>query len=340
MCGIYGFYRLNADNHKRLDFERVVNSFEETMLRGKDATGFYSPSTGTVKDGVEASKFCEEHKKVIKKAIEDGIMVAHCRASTTGFRNKYAGPAINHNNHPHEGKRFVLVHNGIYKHLPPLKKYKYKGECDSELALSYVETFGVTEAIKMMSRSDSYSLVIFDKDTKDMYFYRESNPLIWCIDRDTETLMFASTAGILDESVDKESLWGLSSPKCSPFQHTHENALYRVNTGVIEQLEEIKPRETDFELNKLPKEIKDQMELDEFIIKPSEVYQRRHYTAVDKVIRNTPSQNYRKPLVFTLISKHGVSFSAPFCASRVFTMGGSEDPNTFPFGERGFNGGD
>lgn len=251
MCGIVGFYRINRKATSPA-IEDVVSAFEECSDRGKQATGFFSPTTGVIKDDDIASKFCEDHRDELEVAVSDSLLLGHCRAATTGFRGYYATPSKNENNHPHEGKRYILVHNGCFSELPIVKGYKYAGECDSELALSYIETFGLKRGLEMMYQYDTYSLVIFDKESGHMHFYRRSNPLVFALSPDG-MLLFGSTSQIVVNLCKEIKTFGFQT--CNIFQcfNTTEEMLYTVarDKGLIERVE-IKPRQHNTRWSEFP----------------------------------------------------------------------------------------
>ena len=60
MCGIFGWIKPTATTETNLN---LVNIFREGLLqsqeRGEDATGFYTPGTGVVKDAINADEFVE-----------------------------------------------------------------------------------------------------------------------------------------------------------------------------------------------------------------------------------------------------------------------------------------
>lgn len=232
MCGIVGYVKMEPRNRKEIHFENLDFAFGETMSRGRQATGFYTPITGVVKDGISADEFFKKHPDEIKAALKSPVFIGHCRAATTGFRSGDSTSSNNNNNHPHEGERFVLVHNGHYNSLFELKDYNYKGNCDSELALAYIETFGPIRGIQLMPKTDNFSLVFYDKKEKRVYFYRESNPLVYAINRETGHLLFGSTSHIIMELVDTKKLFGLRfATSLTPCYATDEHELYSFKPG-------------------------------------------------------------------------------------------------------------
>jgi len=319
MCGIVGFVKLDPENKKNLCLDNVKEAFRETSNRGKQATGFYSPTTGTIKTADDADKFVDRKEKELKEAIKSGVLLGHCRIATGGFDKHESPPSIMENNHPHEGKRYVLVHNGHFSHLPKLKKYKYKGNCDSELALSYIETWGIEKGIKLMAKSDGYSLVVYDKEDKIVYFYRESNPLVYSYDIETSCLVFGSTTDIVMEFANPMKQFGLDIPTLLAPHQTNNNYLMSVKIGEgYKHLGEIKPRTTDTELHSLPEEIKSKMDLDGFfVVKTWEVEQDRVPRHRNYAAYGASGMDYARPtsrgalMVFTVIKNGLLKFSGP-----------------------------
>jgi asparagine synthetase B (glutamine-hydrolysing) len=232
MCGIVGFVKLNTRQKKTVTFENMGFAFDETMSRGKEATGFFTPYTGVVKDGIDATDFVKKFDKEITTGLNAPVFIGHCRAATSGFKDGHSPASNNNNNHPHEGKRFVLVHNGHFGGLFPVRNYPYNGNCDSELALSYIEVFGIERGIALMPKTDNFSLVIYDKVEHKTYFYRESNPLIYGYDFTTGNLLFGSTSHIVLGLVDNVKIFGMTfADKLSPLYSTEEGFLYTVEAG-------------------------------------------------------------------------------------------------------------
>jgi len=232
MCGIVGFIKLNTRQKKTISFENMDFAFSETMSRGKEATGFFTPTTGVVKDGIDASDFVKKFDKEIRAGLNSPVFIGHCRIATSGFKGGLSSASNNDNNHPHEGKRFILVHNGHFSGLFPIRNYPYNGNCDSELALAYIETFGVERGIALMPKTDNFSLVIYDKVEHKTYFYRESNPLIMGYDFNTGNLLFGSTSHIVLAMVDNVKIFGLTfGDKLSPLYSTDEGLLYTIESG-------------------------------------------------------------------------------------------------------------
>jgi asparagine synthetase B (glutamine-hydrolysing) len=268
MCGLVGFIRLNENNKQSLDVEYVKKGFREAQKRGMQATGMYSPSTGVVKVSGDTAEFFREKDKEFLKALNGRFMLGHCRAATSGLYEGDAGASNLANNHPHESEHWVLIHNGHFDDLPLVKGYKYRGHCDSEIALSYIETFGPELGCSLLCNLDGFSLVFANKDNGDVYFYRnDKNPLIVSWDCVSETLFFGSTEDTVQEMVDWVDVNGLTLYAGTMPNSTVSARLYKCVTSTTKSkitFQEIKCRETNHSLRNLPKETKDMLEIENF----------------------------------------------------------------------------
>jgi asparagine synthetase B (glutamine-hydrolysing) len=241
MCGIVGFVRLdrggNKSNHSFLDIQA---GFSEASKRGIGAAGFYSPETGVVKDGSHPDNFIKKYRKDVLSALGSNMLIGHARAASKDPRSE-SPYSINGNNHPHESKNYVLIHNGYFEYIPKVKGYKYKGTCDSELAVAYIETFGPEKAIQMMSGSDSFAIVFVHKPTGTVYFYRNNNPIVYSYDVETGCLVFGSTQDtVLAMSTGFEH-FGISTYSTLHCVSMEENHLYRIDKdGAFSKGEKIK----------------------------------------------------------------------------------------------------
>jgi hypothetical protein len=239
MCGIVGAVTLSKGS-KMLDREYITEGLIETSSRGTDATGFWSPATGVIKDGIDAKDFTRKYKREIA-AVEDAkVWIGHCRSATRG-KHTEAPPSNNENNHPFETERWVLVHNGVLSDSPELKEYKYKGACDSEVAISYLEKFG-EQGFKYILSVDSASLVAYDKQENLLYFWRNKNPLVWAISEDHSILAFGSTVDIIDSMMEEQKIAGFQVYKrlVAYSSAEHEMVVIQPGKGLVRQ-EKVEP---------------------------------------------------------------------------------------------------
>ncbi len=188
MCGILGYVALKNKRPK-------LNHFKEALIvcknRGDDATGFYTPDTGVVKEDIDAEKFVKKYSSNIEEGLKSNLLIAHCRATTQGTEKD------NVNNHPHESENYVLVHNGGITKSEPPKEYKLKSKCDSEIILSFIETHGIKKGLEEMYEYDSMAIGLYDKKDKMLYLFRNGNPTSILIDKKDEIIYFGSTSEIL-----------------------------------------------------------------------------------------------------------------------------------------------
>ncbi len=143
----------------------------ENRTRGGDATGMATWDSETNK--IMVYKMAEEAKEFVTNLTEDMILgptMIHCRAKTRGE------PENPENNHPMFGEKFCLVHNGMVHSMKNLEDYKYKGQCDTEVLLSYIEKFGLKEAIPKID--GSAALAIMSPENKTFYLYRHISPIV------------------------------------------------------------------------------------------------------------------------------------------------------------------
>jgi len=183
MCGIGGFIK-----EGNVEDEFLKNLIRDLAIqlqsRGQDACGVYtSIGQGIVnKAPGPASRFqaWPEHY--------GQVTLVHARAATHGT------PRNNNNNHPIIGLEKVLIHNGIVWG-EKLADYPYKGECDSEILLSYIERFGITEGLKKSHGSIAAAFCDMAAPKK-LWLYSYSSPL-WLAYVPKWGVLFGSTKEIV-----------------------------------------------------------------------------------------------------------------------------------------------
>ena len=119
------------------------------------------------------------------------IALGHTRTPTQG------SPKDNDNNHPVESDNWILVHNGSVSQMPRLPGYKYKGEVDSEVLVSYIEKYGLKEGLPYVERGTASVAVMNKNDLNTAYLWRETSPVELAYDDKTKTLFFASQENFL-----------------------------------------------------------------------------------------------------------------------------------------------
>lgn len=143
MCGLLGFITEKPSKEHAKDFETLLDYMQ---IRGSDATGvlvhrpWRKPGNGPwllTKQAVAPDKFIETSLPDLMVDIgRSPLTIGHVRAKTIGSPDKPA------NNHPVEGKKYMLTHNGTVASTDRIKDYPYKGEVDTELIVAQLEENG------------------------------------------------------------------------------------------------------------------------------------------------------------------------------------------------------
>ncbi len=171
MCGISGIIPLSKDITKAKILEVMKHLLLENRTRGGDSTGI--ASWDMTNNKILVCKQAEEAKDFITNLTEEHILgatIGHNRAQTRG-------PADDpENNHPMFGEKFCLVHNGMVHTMKELPDYTYKGKCDTEVLLSYIERFGMKAAIPQID--GSAAVAVMSPEDKMFYLYRHTSPIV------------------------------------------------------------------------------------------------------------------------------------------------------------------
>jgi predicted glutamine amidotransferase len=196
LCGILGFITDRASKENIKYFKKILYMSE---ARGREATGiFYTKDDAYVieKQPIISSKFIQDifpvHANNLGRAR---IALGHTRSPTQG------SPKDNSNNHPLESKNWILIHNGGVTLMPRLNDYKYKGEVDSEVLLSYIEKYGLKEGLPYVERGSAAVALIQKNDLNSVYLWRETNPIILACDTKSNTIFFASQKEFLESGL-------------------------------------------------------------------------------------------------------------------------------------------
>jgi len=192
MCGIFGFVtnKPSKENYKLFEDLCFLSS-----SRGTDSTGIAVVHKDKViieKAPIPSPKFIEEKLPSYAKQIASAnIAIGHTRKWTQGK------PEDNNNNHPVVSDSWVMVHNGVCSQMDRIKGYKYRGEVDSEILLSYVEKYGLEKGLPKLQ---GYAAVaILNKaDPSKLFLWRHNETVYLGYDKDTETIFFGSTEEILE----------------------------------------------------------------------------------------------------------------------------------------------
>ena len=191
MCGVLG---ITVNNFNEKDYGLIRSLFQQSMIRGKHATGVSYVKNGnihTIKEPIPADEFIN-NQNLENWRNEDGNLycIGHIRYSTSDLRH----------NQPFSSERFSIAHNGVIsQELPETwwQRYGYKTESanDSELILRAVEK---DENPLTVFNPASMAVCILYVDKKISAFRNHERPLYFHTNENFT--IFASTKDILKRS--------------------------------------------------------------------------------------------------------------------------------------------
>lgn len=206
MCGVLG---ITIANFNEKDYDLVRSLFQQSMIRGKHATGVSYVKNGkvhTFKEAIPANEFIAKQNLETWRN-EDGNLycIGHIRYSTSDLRY----------NQPFSTDELGVVHNGVISQEPPstwFDTYNLKTETanDSELILRACEK----DLNPLKYFTPSSMAVCGIRSNKQLFALRnEARPLYYY--NDDRMILFASTEDIL---------------KRSGVNNSHKTKMYRVYT--------------------------------------------------------------------------------------------------------------
>lgn len=164
-CGLIGYSGRSASNPDKLALLMYMNSVE----RGKDATGYYTPDTGVLKDSESADNFLKKNQLPSSRTF-----IGHVRKSSSGYK-------IKSNAHPFEFDNIVGVHNGtLVNHNDLIEEAglnKKDFDVDSQMLYKLLDLdykAGGEKPFKTLSKFDGAAALIFSlKDNPNkIYVYK------------------------------------------------------------------------------------------------------------------------------------------------------------------------
>jgi len=219
LCGLIGYSGQENYNIDKIRFLMLWNSVE----RGKDATGIYTPSTGLIKDNEPAGKFLFQSH--FKKLVDDNQLIAHVRAKTIGAN-------LVKNAHPFDEENIVLAHNGtLVDYVALASKYDMKAlnwDVDSQ-----VLSFGINRAFNAETTLDNLNIETLSeyKGAAALLFYSKNLDMIFVF-KDKERPLFYGydlDGGMYMSSIE-ESLKAAGLFEIKAFT---DNTLYAIDHGEI-----------------------------------------------------------------------------------------------------------
>lgn len=215
MCGLIGFSGEKSYDYKHIRFLLFWNSIE----RGVDATGIFTPKSGVVKDNVSARSFIT-NKKQINKISLDNNLIGHVRAKTVGVNSVK-------NAHPFEYDNIVLAHNGtLQNHHQLIQMYQlnyHDYDVDSQVLAKcvYINTKYDDRTKILEQYTGAAALLWYDKNENCMYAYHDKErPLFYGYINKTE--MYISSI--------RESLEAIF---CEDIKAFDTSVLYKIINGKI-----------------------------------------------------------------------------------------------------------
>lgn len=191
MCGVLGI--TIADFNER-DYGTIRSLFQQSMIRGKHATGVSYVKGGkvhTIKEPIPADEFIQKQNLETWRN-EDGNLycIGHIRYSTSDLRY----------NQPFATDELGIVHNGVISQEPPsswVEKYGYETETanDSELILRAMEK---NENPLAVFNPASMAVCVIHSDKRLTAYRNNERPLYYYSDE--RVTIFASTKDILSRS--------------------------------------------------------------------------------------------------------------------------------------------
>lgn len=182
MCSVLGLYNKNG-----ADMEMFASMLEQSMIRGKHATGISWVEDKQIKTYI----LPVDAKNFKLPRIRTNIIIGHCRYSTSDL--KY--------NQPIHNDDISVVHNGVITQADPTTweetyNYKFSTKCDSEIIMRTWE-----DDKHPLNLDGSMAALVLDVRQKEVlhFFRNEQRPLYYAEDLD-DGYYIASTKDILKRS--------------------------------------------------------------------------------------------------------------------------------------------
>lgn len=132
MCGVVGIFKDMEKPITEQEYMDFLDMLVEAEARGKQATGVaYLRKDGKI-FSIKGPTMATRASEIIPFRKNMIAMIGHTRASTGG------SPHENKNNHPHESKNWILIHNGMCNSSISKSLLDLKTSCDTE---EFVATF-------------------------------------------------------------------------------------------------------------------------------------------------------------------------------------------------------
>jgi len=179
VCGIGGY--ICKKPFDDVDKESIIEFTETIEAHGKDAFGWFN-GFKVFKAPINASAFWSIIRELgdLDKVFPRGcrLFLFHCREATHG------SPKKNENNHPFEGKNFIIAHNGIISNYREFFDPQKEGvETDSYAILKVLEDNydgDAEKALRSLEKLEgSMSIWIYCKPERRLFIYTNQNNVVY-----------------------------------------------------------------------------------------------------------------------------------------------------------------
>lgn len=219
-CGLIGFSGKGNFDLYKIKFLLLWNSIE----RGKDSTGMFTPQFGIHKKADCAGKFMVNQEDLLINP--SNLLIAHVRAKTIGA-------SIEKNAHPFKKEHITLAHNGtLTSYIALANKYEMKhNEYDVDSQIITHAIYKDTEHQKN-AEFKSINLLTEYEGAAALLFHNEFTPDILYVFRDSERTLFRGydDEGNMYISSIEDTLKALNLKNIASFV---ENTLYTIKNGEI-----------------------------------------------------------------------------------------------------------
>ena len=228
-CGLVGFSGTNNFDILKIKFLLYWNSIE----RGTDATGIFTPKSGLIKDNTRAEFFINDWR-YIDKVREDNVMVAHVRAKTFGANTAK-------NAHPFEYNKLIGAHNGTLKNHHQIgNSYNLdmvKYDVDSQVlisALSLDFKKNIEDKFRVLNKYEGAAALLFYDNKEEVLYacHDKERPLFYGYVGEKRDMYISSI---------KDSLEAIG---CEGINAFPINVVHKIKDGVILERTTYQPAET------------------------------------------------------------------------------------------------
>lgn len=215
-CGLVGF---SGKKDSKFNLDKIKLLLMINQDRGRDSFGYYTPSSGVIKDTGKVEDF------MIKEGFDipqSDTLISHLRWSTVGFSNK-------NNAHPFQFGNVVLAMNGtLSNHWKLCQSY--------ELSLG---DFNVDSEVltAMINKDQNYSALEKVIGSCAVIFTNTDNGRVYCYRNSDRPLYMGYIKGNMYMSSTENPLKIIG---CNDVSQFVEDYLYEISNGVINNKFKIK----------------------------------------------------------------------------------------------------